>query len=107
MLYYSADVSGPQTLLKVVSPVFEPNTLPTCAIQFALHMFRMDFSTFKMVIKAPNSTWESTTFEGNSAHNFRVGIQNLTAAKTRLSQYIGFYLRCDSEFATHEETSGF
>ncbi|GFS52905.1 ALK tyrosine kinase receptor [Nephila pilipes] len=70
MLYYSADVSGPQTLLKVVSPVFEPNTLPTCAIQFALHMFRMDFSTFKMVIKAPNSTWESTTFEGNSAHKW-------------------------------------
>ncbi|GFX76757.1 uncharacterized protein TNCV_664641 [Trichonephila clavipes] len=72
MLYYSVDVSGPQTLLKVVSPVFEPNTLPTCAIQFALHMFRMDFSTFKMVIKAPNSTWESTTFEGNSAHNCQV-----------------------------------
>ncbi|GIY01072.1 MAM and LDL-receptor class A domain-containing protein 1 [Caerostris darwini] len=70
MLYYSADTSGPQTLLKVVSPVFEPNTLPTCAIQFALHMFRMDFSTFKMVIKAPNSTWESTAFEGNSAHRW-------------------------------------
>ncbi|GBL81007.1 hypothetical protein AVEN_83095-1 [Araneus ventricosus] len=68
MLYYSAEVSGPQSLLKVVSPVFEPHTLPTCAIQFALHMFHMDFAKFKMVINAPNNSWESTTFEGNSAH---------------------------------------
>ncbi|KAF8763661.1 DNA repair protein REV1 like protein [Argiope bruennichi] len=70
MLYYSAEVSGPQSLLKVVSPVFEPHTLPTCALQFALHMFRMDFAKFKMIINAPNNSWESTTFEGNSAHRW-------------------------------------
>ncbi|CAL1262651.1 unnamed protein product [Larinioides sclopetarius] len=70
MLYYSPEISGPQSLLKVVSPVFEPHTLPTCAIQFALHMFNMDFAKFKMVINAPNNSWESTTFGGNSGHKW-------------------------------------
>ncbi|KAG8201799.1 hypothetical protein JTE90_027282 [Oedothorax gibbosus] len=77
ILYYSADVTGPQKLLKVSTPVFEPHTLSSCGIRFALHMYQMDHATFKTIIKAPNSSWESNNFKGNSAHRWEVQTQPL------------------------------
>nr|XP_042902778.1 leukocyte tyrosine kinase receptor [Parasteatoda tepidariorum] len=82
MLYYSVDVSTEEPLIKVVSPVFEPNTLPTCAIQFALHMYQMDPASFKMVIKTNSTTWESASFKGNSAHKW----ENVSQPIGRLTQ---------------------
>lgn len=67
-LYWSADDTGDSVRLEIESPVFEAHTLPTCALQMSLHMWQMNLARFQVVIKAPNSTWESTRFEGSSAH---------------------------------------
>ena len=67
-LYWSSDDIDGLVKLEIESPTFEAHTLPTCALQMSLHMWNMNLARFQVVIKAPNSTWESTRFEGSSAH---------------------------------------